>query len=65
MSTEELSKRYRHLLDLTTRVRSAQVHYQRYHIVSDRDRVKSLERQLDNLLREEFKRINSKQTEIG
>jgi hypothetical protein len=63
MSTEDLSKRYHHLLDLSARVRSAQVHYYRYR--TEKERLKALERQLDNLLRDEFKRINSKQIEIG
>lgn len=64
MTSEEWQTKYEHLVKLATRMRYHQEQFKRYRATDDRDRAKQLERQVDNILREENKKRKSGQKEI-
>lgn len=64
MTQEELQRKYEHLIDRVARMRAVQDHYEKYRIGADRDRKRALEKQVDNLVAEEFKRKGTQQKEM-
>lgn len=64
MSQEEIKKRYDRLLEKTRQVRGWQKQWYKYHVQSDLQVAKRLERELDQMIAEEVKIKESNQGEI-
>jgi hypothetical protein len=64
MTQEDLQKKYDRLLDKVRQMRGWQKEYQKYHASSDRELAKRFEREVDQLLKDEVDRKNSKQLEL-
>jgi len=64
MTQEEIQKKYDHLLDRVARMRNLQINYDRYRVSADRDKMVSLQRQVDELVKNEFKAKRSQQKDL-
>jgi 23S rRNA A2030 N6-methylase RlmJ len=64
MTQEDLQKKYDRLVDKVRRMRGWQKEYQKYHASSDRELAKRFEREVDQLVKDEVDRKNSKQLEL-
>lgn len=64
MSTEDLQNKYDRLVDKVRRMRGWQKEWHKYHVRSDLEKAKRLEREVDQLLTEEVNARKSKQREI-
>jgi hypothetical protein len=64
MTQEDLQKKYDRLFDKVRRMRGWQKEYQKYHASSDRGLAKRFEREVDQLIKDEVDRKNSKQLEL-
>lgn len=64
MTLSELENKYNHLVDRVARMRAVQTHYEKYRIGTDRDRKRALEKQVDDIVKDEMKKKGSQQKEI-
>lgn len=64
MTPDELQTKYDRLIDLVRRMRGRQKDYFKYRARPDLDASKNLERQVDNLLKSEVEKKESKQQEL-
>lgn len=64
MTIDDLQKKHERLLDKTRQMREFQKRWYSYHIRTDLDKAKRLEREIDQFIAEEIKTQKSNQGEI-